>query len=493
MEAMSKAVSTGFRDLNRLRKATALNLLRAGRISRPCKQTSRAQVAATPQDKLKKSEQALARASAWPRPIPGTNTSRPTSRTSSTPSPWLQLDLGNFTEARRHLDQALALREALVKDKPKNLRCRPTWPGPASCAVTFPGRLAGWPRRPGCGRKNSVSWRPWNAGNEPSGHFWATPGHAAEPWPNITPAPGCGPKPRSITSGSSPCPGRRIWTISMPPAWHCGSATPPRISACEGMIKRWGDEANIDRDIRLAQACSLADNARMDLSQLLKWARKRASKNNSINYWRDHVQGLVHYRAGQFSEAITLSSQSHNFGTNWSGSPLSWPVLAMAHHRLGNAAVARLWLEKSTREWRRLSPLMHKPSSATVLPAPATIWQTRWHDWPIFEILLREASVLITGKPPVEEGYDHAHRSLMYSRLDESEKAECPVEGGAGDASPRSDDLVGPRPPVRQVKAPPGGRDGSCQERRISICHSGGVERTRGTLFPVWANRQGDG
>ena len=62
----------------------------------------------------------------------------------------MQLDLGNFTEARRHLDQALALREALVKDEPKNLRYQADLArSRLRAAVTAPGRPAGWPRRPG--------------------------------------------------------------------------------------------------------------------------------------------------------------------------------------------------------------------------------------------------------------------------------------------------------------------------------------------------------
>jgi tetratricopeptide (TPR) repeat protein len=106
---------------------------------------------------------------------------------------------------------------------------------------------------------------------------------------------------------------------------------------------------------------------------------------------------------------------------------MNYPVLALAHHRLGHAAEARHWLEKSKQEWRRLSPLLRSSGSLTVLPhAPPHWWRSNaWHDWPTFEVLFREASLVIAGSVPVEDAFDHSHRSLIYSRLGKLEKAEA--------------------------------------------------------------------
>jgi tetratricopeptide (TPR) repeat protein len=43
----------------------------------------------------------------------------------------------------------------------------------------------------------------------------------------------------------------------------------------------------------------------------------------------------------------------------------------------------------------------------------------------MFEILLREASLLIVGASPVEDAFNNAHQSLLYTRLGDNVKAEA--------------------------------------------------------------------
>jgi hypothetical protein len=62
------------------------------------------------------------------------------------------------------------------------------------------------------------------------------------------------------------------------------------------------------------------------------------------------VLGLASYRAGQFEDSIRHLRQSLATDPGWAGASLNWPVLALAHSRLGQHEEARRWLGRS-RGW----------------------------------------------------------------------------------------------------------------------------------------------
>jgi tetratricopeptide (TPR) repeat protein len=59
-----------------------------------------------------------------------------------------------------------------------------------------------------------------------------------------------------------------------------------------------------------------------------------------------HTLGAALYRAGLFNEAIQRLEQSIQAGGGGQGTDGHWPLLAMAHHRLGNYAESRRWLHR---------------------------------------------------------------------------------------------------------------------------------------------------
>jgi choice-of-anchor C domain-containing protein len=115
-----------------------------------------------------------------------------------------------------------------------------------------------------------------------------------------------------------------------------------------------------------------------------------------------------------------------------------WPVLAMAHHRLGHTADAQQWLDKANQEWRRLSPLPRSPGERTIIPSASEALLKSWHDWIVFELLLSEANALILGQRGEADCFDLLHRAYLHTRLGESRKAEeefqAAVRGRARDA-----------------------------------------------------------
>jgi tetratricopeptide (TPR) repeat protein len=56
--------------------------------------------------------------------------------------------------------------------------------------------------------------------------------------------------------------------------------------------------------------------------------------------------GIALYRAGRFDEAIRRMEEAIRAQGGGEGSPFDWPLLAMAHHRLGHRDLARRWLER---------------------------------------------------------------------------------------------------------------------------------------------------
>jgi tetratricopeptide (TPR) repeat protein len=96
----------------------------------------------------------------------------------------------------------------------------------------------------------------------------------------------------------------------------------------------------------LAWACVLAPDAVTDHTRLVRLA-ERAVSASPRSYAYLNTLGVAQYRAGQFSQAILTLNDAvslHRSG----GTPSDWLFLAMAHHRLGNAAEAKQWLDKAT-------------------------------------------------------------------------------------------------------------------------------------------------
>jgi hypothetical protein len=120
MEALSKAVAAGYRNLDHLRKDTDLDVLRGREDYKALEADLAARVAAVSSDKLKANQQALVHRQKASQADPQNKQLQADLAASHHASALVQLDLGNEAEAQKHLQQAITLREALIKDEPKN-------------------------------------------------------------------------------------------------------------------------------------------------------------------------------------------------------------------------------------------------------------------------------------------------------------------------------------------------------------------------------------
>jgi hypothetical protein len=104
--------------------------------------------------------------------------------------------------------------------------------------------------------------------------------------------------------------------------------------------------------------------------------------------WYLHAHALALYRAGRFEAAIARCHDSMKAAPTWRGVPLNWLLVAMAHHRLGQAEEARPWLDKAV-QWRGGT---FNGRRQVDIPYPPEV---HLNDWLEFEVLYREAEALV--------------------------------------------------------------------------------------------------
>jgi len=108
-----------------------------------------------------------------------------------------------------------------------------------------------------------------------------------------------------------------------------------------------------------------------------------------------YIAGWANFRAGHYDRAIELLTRSEAEDPAWPGTGLSYPLLAMTHHRNGNGEAAKLAMEKADQTYNQwLDQIAAR--SVDFLPIP-------WFDWIEFASLYREAKILTTGFTPPDD------------------------------------------------------------------------------------------
>jgi tetratricopeptide (TPR) repeat protein len=152
---------------------------------------------------------------------------------------------------------------------------------------------------------------------------------------------------------------------------------------------------------------------------LLRFAEQRFATNPNDS-WAPFVLGLAYYRAGRIEQAIQqLSKPPVNCWAN--------AVLAMAHHRLGHVEEARRWLAKAD-GW-------YDNATREVLDAPlfspSRPW-LYWWGWAQYQILHREAKVLIEGSAYKGDANQKALQARAREELKRRHKATADHDHALG-------------------------------------------------------------
>jgi tetratricopeptide (TPR) repeat protein len=160
---------------------------------------------------------------------------------------------------------------------------------------------------------------------------------------------------------------------------------------CRSWVERFAKTDEGAEASALALVCGYAPVPPVDPARLVEWGQKAVAAQPE-RPWYHHALGLGYYRAGQFQEAVQHLNAANTSDWEWRG--VSWPVLAMAHHRLGNAAEARQWLMKA-RQW--LDAATPKEEGAPAVGFPIL------EDWLTAHILQREAESLLKEPLPKDK------------------------------------------------------------------------------------------
>jgi WD40 repeat protein len=97
---------------------------------------------------------------------------------------------------------------------------------------------------------------------------------------------------------------------------------------------------------------ALSDQVPLNAADLDRLAQPLRGNRLVEPWYIHHALGLAHYRAGNFQQAIDSCEQSLRDSGASNRHQVNWPVLALAHHRLGQADVARQWFDR-TDAWLR--------------------------------------------------------------------------------------------------------------------------------------------
>ena len=121
---------------------------------------------------------------------------------------------------------------------------------------------------------------------------------------------------------------------------------PGYARACAHMIEAWG-KAGGPRPYHVARACTLAADAVPDASLPGRLAKKEL-QDSAQAFWSLTERGALHYRDGQFQQAVALFEQSLRADPKPGRAVLNWLWLALAQQSLGKPQEARRWLDKAT-------------------------------------------------------------------------------------------------------------------------------------------------
>lgn len=169
----------------------------------------------------------------------------------------------------------------------------------------------------------------------------------------------------------------------------------------------------------------LADDSSFDFRPLAALAALIGSTER-ITPFEQYIVGTAMYRTGDYREAIARLQASLAVDLQLVNREMAYPVLAMAHHRLGEKQEARAALDKSKATLDRWTRIRYESQGNTrwVVDQGATaIWPVAWWDWLEFNVYLREATLMIEGTSSLEDPRFHVLRARSFAGLRAHETA----------------------------------------------------------------------
>lgn len=207
---------------------------------------------------------------------------------------------------------------------------------------------------------------------------------------------------------------------------------------CDKMNRRFqGHGGAITFD--LARTCCILPDTQPDYSAFLERMRG-PDPLRPENALQSYILGLVHYRAGNFQEAVHFCSDSTQVWPDWAEEPLNFPILALAYNQLGDAAGARQNFELATQSRERwIQQLYGAAENAWDLNKGATgNWAVLPWVWLEFDTLYKEAARHLNSLPIPDDPRWSVIRGRAFSAIRRYEDADAEYRC-ALDTAPQGD------------------------------------------------------
>jgi serine/threonine protein kinase/Flp pilus assembly protein TadD len=162
-------------------------------------------------------------------------------------------------------------------------------------------------------------------------------------------------------------------------------------AVCARMLERFHGSTDVGAWTHVADACLYWPGAVPDPAELPPLA-ERADGGFRHGAWKLFLLGKAHYRAGHYPQAVGLLRDSLAADPEWQDRIVNYPVLAMAHHRLGQPGEARQALDNAARAYEEWIQSLSK-----LYPDLRSI---QWGGWVAFQVHYREARLLLEGAAP---------------------------------------------------------------------------------------------
>jgi tetratricopeptide (TPR) repeat protein len=177
-------------------------------------------------------------------------------------------------------------------------------------------------------------------------------------------------------------------------------------------------------DINMVRTCALAPVPEADLTALVEEAECLAASRDRPG-WYLYVLGMALYRAGQPEQAVRRLREFLMAESRSDFKPIGYPLLAMAHHRLGQTAEARRAMEDTARAIEKWTHDIYQNGSVSWAAhlGATDIWPVSWWNWLECQLFYREAKVLIDGAPPPDDPRLHVVRARGFAGLGQRDKA----------------------------------------------------------------------
>lgn len=160
---------------------------------------------------------------------------------------------------------------------------------------------------------------------------------------------------------------------------------------CAKLVELFGKGADPATALSLAWSCALAPETGV-AAPLLDQLVAKIVADNPTNHVQNRMLGAILLRCGRPDEALHRLKQAD---VSWEPTPMTWLLLALAHHRLGNTEESRRWLDKAT-------PLMDsRLREKSKVAAAAFRWdQLSWNQRLTLELLWDETQSLLKPDKP---------------------------------------------------------------------------------------------